>query len=253
MNSDFWDSIADYYEAEIFNVLKNDQKGIIQDKLTLYGEKGEIASDIGCGIGNFLPVLSNRFKKVFAVDFSAKCIARAQEELSHLSNITYLTEDLADPNVQLPKVNFALSVNSVITPSMKYRNLILDAICQHIKIGGYLVLVVPSLESAFYVDFRLIEWNLRDGMTQDSAIDYCVRAQKQSDNQRLHEGIVLIDDVETKHFLKEELMVLLKNRSMEPVEFEKIEYPWKTEYFSAPRWMKDPLPWDWLVIAKKVQ
>jgi hypothetical protein len=64
---------------------------------------------------------------------------------------------------------------------------------------------------------------------------------------------VVIDDVETKHFLKEELVVLLKNRGLETVEVGKIKYPWDTEYFSPPRWMKDPLPWDWLLVAKKVK
>jgi SAM-dependent methyltransferase len=253
MNRSYWENIADYYEAEIFNVLKNDPAGLLLSKIDRYGEGGKNASDIGCGIGNFLPELSSRFQKVFAVDISSKCIARAQEEYSHLPNVSYEVADLAASDAQLPKADFALCVNSIITPSLKHRNNMLNVICGHLQIEGHLILVVPSLESAFLSDFRLIELNLRNGLTPESAVELCLQTQKQTDNPRLHEGVVLIDDVETKHYLKEELVVLLQKRGMKIIEIEKIEYPWNTEYISPPRWMKDPLPWDWLCVAQKVK
>jgi ubiquinone/menaquinone biosynthesis C-methylase UbiE len=253
MDRSYWDSIADYYEVEIFNVLENDQAGLLLSKLNRYGITGESASDIGCGIGNFLPELSRRFQEVLAVDISSKCIARAQEEYSHLPNVSYKIADLAAPDVQLPKVDFALSVNSIITPSIKHRNNMLDELCRHLQVEGHLVLVVPSLESAFLSDFRLIELNLRNGMTSEAAVQVCLQTQKQTNNPRLHDGVVLIDDVETKHYLKEEVVVLLRKRGMKIIEIEKIEYPWKMEYISPPRWMKDPLPWDWLFVAQKVK
>lgn len=251
MDCDYWENLADYFEAEVFDVLENDRKGLLYKKLDKYGSEEKNACDIGCGIGNFLPGLSSRFKEVLAVDISSKCIARAQEEYSHLSNVSYKVADLAAQDARLPKADFALSVNSVITPVMEHRNNMLDVICSHLHVGGYLVLVVPSLESAFLADFRLIEWNLRNGMSAESAVQACLQIQKQTDNPRLSEGIVLINDVETKHYLKEELIILLQNRGMETIEIEKIEYPWKEEYIRAPRWMKDPLPWDWLFVAQK--
>lgn len=251
MDCDYWDNIADYFEADVFNVLQNDQKGILLEKLDQYGAKAKSASDIGCGIGNFLPELSSRFRDVLAVDISSKCIARAEAECSHLSNVSYMVADLAEQDVELPKVDFALSVNSVITPVMTDRNNMLDVMCSHLHEGGYLILVVPSLESVLLADFRLIEWNLKNGMSSDAAVETCLQIQKQTDNPRLCEGVVLLNDVETKHYLKEELMILLQQRGMKTIEFEKVEYPWKTEYIRAPRWMKEPLPWDWLCVAQK--
>jgi len=253
MSRDYWDSIADYFEAEIFDVLKNDRAGLLAGKLDKYGAREKRASDIGCGIGNFLPDLSTRFKKVIAVDISPKCIHRAQEEYSRLSNVSYLVTDLTKPAIRLPSVEFALCVNSLITPLMEPRNNMFDVVCGHLHEGGHLVLVVPSLESALLADFRLIDWNIRAGMTARDAVRSCLQVQKQTANPRLCEGIVLIDDVETKHYLKEELIILLQKRGMKIVEIEKIEYPWKTEYISPPRWMKEPLPWDWLFVAQKVK
>lgn len=253
MDRSYWESIADYYEAEVFDVLKNDRGGVLLNKLNRYGITGETASDIGCGIGNSLPELSSRFQEVLAVDISSKNIARAQDEYSHLPNVSYKIADLAASDVQLPKVDFSLCVNSIITPSLKHRNNMLDELCRHLQEEGHLILVVPSLESALLSDFRLIELNLRNGMTPESAVKVCIQSQKQTDNPRLNEGVVLIDDVETKHYLKEEVVVLLRTRGIEIIEIEKIEYSWKTEYISPPRWMKDPLPWDWLFVAQKVK
>ena len=41
-----------------------------------FGKKNQVATDIGCGIGHFLPMLSCRFRTVLALDISATCIAR---------------------------------------------------------------------------------------------------------------------------------------------------------------------------------
>ena len=34
---------------------------------------------------------------------------------------------------------------------------------------------------------------------------------------------------------------------------EKLEYAWDIEFFSPPKWMKDPFPWDWFFLAEKVK
>jgi len=253
MKRDFWNSIADDYEAEIFSVFENDQEGLVLSKLGRHGSTSKTASDLGCGIGNYLPSLSSIFKKVIAVDISRKCISRAQAVYSHLPNVSYMTVDLASPQVRLPKVDVALSVNSIITPSLAHRNRILDAACGHLKRNGHLLLVVPSLESALLANVRQIEWNLQSGISPGSAARAGFPADIRTSNRRLHEGILQIDGVETKHFLKDELFVLLKARGMAILNIEKIEYPWKTEFASPPRWMKHPFPWDWLCVAQNVK
>ena len=32
---------------------------------------------------------------------------------------------------------------------------------------------------------------------------------------------------------------------------EKIEYAWDADFEDAPKWMQDPYPWDWLIVARK--
>ena len=251
MNRAYWNAIADTYEADIFSVLKHDRGGQIAGKIRQYGSRRQTAIDVGCGIGHFLPLLSGLFRKIHAVDLSAKCIAKARSSYTRLTNVTFQIADLAARGIRLPRTDFALCVNSVITPSLACRNRILDVTCKHLRPGGHLVLVVPSLESALLTDFRLIECNLRHGQRPESAVRSGFRTPRRAGRSRLHEGILCIEQVETKHFLKEELLILLRNRGMHTLEIEKIEYPWNTEFTHAPRWMQAPYPWDWLFVARK--
>lgn len=253
MKREFWDRIVDDYEAEIFDVSSHDKAGLVASKVKQFGAAGNKASDIGCGIGNFLPALSSNFYEVMAVDISPKCIERARVEYSSLTNVTYRVADLSKPGVHLPMVDFSLAVNSIITPSLTRRSRILDTVCRQLRPGGHLVMVVPSLEAAFFTNFRLIEWNLRNGIAPSCVARAGFRVHRKTDSLRLHEGIVKIEDVPTKHYLQEELVVLLQNRGMEVRDIQKIEYPWKTEFVTPPRWMKAPFPWDWLCVAQKIQ
>jgi SAM-dependent methyltransferase len=243
--------MADRYEAEIFSVLEHDRSELIAGQVRRFGKKNQTASDIGCGIGHFLPLLSRQFRRVLALDISSRNIARARAAHAGLSNVVYRTVDLSAPGTRLPMADFALCVNSAISPSLAQRNRLIDVTCRHLRPGAHLVLVVPALESAWLADFRLIEWNLRDGLPPGRAVGSGFRAHRSANHPRAHEGVVRIDNVETKHFLKEEVMILLENRGLRTLEIEKIEYPWSSEFTSPPRWMKAPFPWDWLFVARK--
>jgi SAM-dependent methyltransferase len=252
MKRDYWEQMADNYETEIFDVSKNDRKRIVPEKINQYGAPNKTASDIGCGIGKFLPQLSENFQTVIAVDISPKCIAKARARNRALPNVHYFTVDLTSARACLPEVDVALSVNSIISPSLTRRARMLDAVRKHLRSSGYLILVVPSLESALFASARLIEWNMRSGISTEMAGRASFQNREGCRNRRVHEGIIPIGDVPTKHYLKEELVVLLRNHGMEVQETCKIEYSWRTEFLRPPSWMKDPLPWDWICVAQKV-
>jgi hypothetical protein len=64
-------------------------------------------------------------------------------------------------------------------------------------------------------------------------------------------GNTRIDGVLHKHYLKEELQLLLPKEGFIAEEFNKIEYDWTTEFLKPPKWLKEPGPWDWMVLARK--
>jgi hypothetical protein len=64
-------------------------------------------------------------------------------------------------------------------------------------------------------------------------------------------GIINCGGVATKHYLKEELICLAKRFGFKIKSTKKITYPWSTEFSNPPKWMKSPLPWDWLILLEK--
>jgi len=250
MDKSYWNRMGKNYRDEIFSVAESDKCRIIEKQLRKFSGPNKIAADFGCGIGGFLPLLSENFRKVYAIDFSASCLQKAKLLNGDLDNVSFHCADLTSPKLSIPKVDFILCVNAIITSSISKRIGILKNISAHLAKGGHLFLVVPSMESAFFTNYRLIEWNLDDGMSPSAAVLGGFDKTKPS-MAHLHQGIVEIDHVPTKHYVKEELAVLSENLNFEIVSVSKVEYDWDTEFDSPPSWMKSPYPWDWLVVAKR--
>ena len=251
MDEKYWDKAAADYDGEIFSVLANDRNGIIRSHIRRFGSAGSQACDFGCGVGKFLPVLAESFGHVYAVDLSEELLQQARQGCKSLHNVTYVKKDLSNARVKLAAVDFALSVNVAIMASARKRFGILGTIARHLRGSGHLLLVVPSLESALFADFRLIQWNIKSGMGYGKAIAASLDAGQIGPAGSLRQGIVEIDGVPTKHYLREELLVLFGDRPFDVLSIEKVEYSWKTEFELPPRWMKGPYPWDWAVLLRK--
>lgn len=116
------------------------------------------------------------------------------------------------------------------------------------KRGGHLLLVVPSLDSALLATFRHTQWNLRTGHDPGHA-----QRLAAGNTKGIEHGIVHLEGVPTKHYLREELEALHTARGFAVEAIEKIEYPWNTEFDNPPRWMREPYPWDWFVVARKAR
>jgi len=251
MDVAYWDEVAENYEREIFSVLEHDEENLIASRIEKYAAGTNTAADLGCGIGKFLPILSRSFGHVDAYDISEKCLQQARENYTELSNVAYIKADMSKKKVKIPKVDFILCVNSIIMPSISQRSRYFRAISSHLNNGGSLVLVVPSFESAIYSNIRLIEWNRRIGFGSGAAVMAVWNSNNKQKASHLQHGIVNIDHVPTKHYLREELYTVLWDLDFNVHEVVKIEYGWKTEFSNPPSWLKEPYPWDWLVTAQK--
>ncbi|RJQ45082.1 MAG: class I SAM-dependent methyltransferase [Nitrospiraceae bacterium] len=251
MDATYWNQVAENYTDEIFSVLEHDEENLIAARVEKFASDTGAASDLGCGIGKFLSLLSCNFRHVYAYDISEKCLEQARHNCTEFQNIDYLKVDLAKQTIKIPKVDLALCVNSIIMPSISQRLRYFSTIISHLIPGGHLILVVPSFESAIYSKIRLIEWNQRNGIGNGAAVMAVWNENNKQKASHLQQGIVNIDHVPTKHYLKEELFVLLKDLGLDIHEVLKIEYDWRTEFSDPPHWLKEPFPWDWLVTARK--
>jgi len=193
MNKDYWDGMAGAYEEEILSVLHSDQQGLIRQRVAKVASKNASVADIGCGIGHFLPLLSENFGKVFANDLSPELLKRAQKAHGQRANIEFLAGDISLVAKKLPRVDCVISVNALIASSLAVRERIFKAIATRLKPKGHLILVVPSLESMLLVDLRFLQWKRRTGVIPMKALRSTYPCDPQGDN-KARQGIIAIDE-----------------------------------------------------------
>jgi 2-polyprenyl-3-methyl-5-hydroxy-6-metoxy-1,4-benzoquinol methylase len=247
MNRTYWEKIAPDYDDEIFDVLENDKKAIIRSAIEKLASHNKTVIDIGCAIGKWLPVLSPAFKKVYAVDISAKNLKIAKNNYPQYKNIEYLRIDMSGKKTKILRCDFAICINAILSSSLKKRNTFFQSISSCIKKNGHIILVIPSLESYLFSGIVANQWKI-DKTLLEKKLSGKEALQKWNN---IKQGNADIDDVPTKHYLKEELILLLSQEGFVVENFQKIEYDWNTEFIKPPFWLKEPKPWDWMVIAKK--
>ena len=247
MKRAYWEKMAPSYGDEIFDVLHNDKKAHIRTVIEQHASKQKTVMDIGCAIGKWLPVLAPAFKKVIAVDISAKNLAIASALYPQYKNVEYLRADMSGRKTKVPACDFAICINAILTPDARDRNLFFQSLPACVKKGGRIVITVPSLES----------WLLTSVLQQQYKIDKrhfppVTRAKEAIRKwNNIRQGNADIDQVPHKHYLKEELEILLKEVGFTAEAFQKIEYGWDTEFLRPPQWLQQPGPWDWMVVARK--
>ncbi|MFT4548731.1 MAG: SAM-dependent methyltransferase [Verrucomicrobiales bacterium] len=251
MKEERWDAIADKYDDEVLSVFDHDRRGLVREKIKKYGSRALLASDLGCGLGKFLPLMASQFKQVHACDYSEGLLENARRTNSDLENVGFAKVDLIHGSVRLPKVDFTLCVNVLLTPILAERLSILKNMTRQLSRGGHLVLVVPSLESALYANARLVQWNLRSGVAEIHAESEGFRAEEPSGEEVARKGVVYAGDMKMKHFIREELTTIADGLRLDTVSVEKLEYRWDTEFKEPPGWMGEPFPWDWLAVFRK--
>jgi len=244
-----WNSIADNYDKEIFNVFKSDKKRKLKKYVMKYANKKNTAIDFGCGVGKALPLLSPLFKEIIGIDVSKKCIAIAKS--SPYKNVSFKEADLAAKKIDVPTVDFAFCCNVAMSDDINRNLRIVNNVLSALNKGGVAVFVLPSMESVTHSAMSLINWYQKEGIgmseiPSEEFNHFISRTPKQ-----VHEGIVNIDNVPTKHYLFTELYALFNTGNFSMQLLDRLEYGWDTEFESPPTWMQAPYPWDWVVEVKR--
>ncbi len=241
--------MASGYGEEIFDVLRHDKKGIIRSVIHTHAAAHKSVIDIGCAIGKWMPLLAPAFKKVYAVDISANNLRLAEERYSHYKNIRYIQADMSSlhKSYQGPKCDFGICINAILTPVAASRKRFFGALKNCIKKGGSLVLTIPSLESWFLTSIVQQAYNIDKSFFPDEK--NAKEALRKWNNIR--QGNADIDSVPHKHYLIEELQLLMMQAGFQITEIHKLEYDWSTEFHKSPNWLKQPGPWDWMLLARK--
>lgn len=247
MDSKHWDKISKNYNSEIFDVLKNDKSRIIKSWINEIASSKKTIGDFGCGIGKWLPTLSKQFMKVFAIDFSSANLKYNQKKFKNLKNISYLNIDMTKLQDGSYKFDAILCVAAILNAEHYKRKNFIQNIFSNLKTKGHLILVVPSHESAIFSEFISEKCNRKgEKSTKKTTVMF-----SKNEFINFRQGIVNIDKVPTKHYLKEELISTLNETGFQIIKIDKVEYPWSSEIENPPKTLKAPYPWDWVVMATK--
>lgn len=247
MNRNYWETIAPKYDTEIFDVLKNDTSGKIVQAIEKAAGKKKTVMDIGCAVGKWVPLLASKYKMVTATDISAVNLQIARERHRHFKNVEYIRMDMSAARLSVTPCDVAVCINAILTDNLNKRINFFKSLAMCVNKGGWLILVVPSLESKLYTNIIANRWNV-DGDHKEK-----IASSKKAFSlaKNIKQGVTDIDNVPTKHYLEEELQLLLSLEGFAVQQVEKINYTWKTEFNNPPKWLKGPYPWDWLCVARK--
>ncbi len=252
MDVNYWNAFAHEYDDMVIDALTYGRSHLISKTIERFASPDLTAADFGCGPGKLLPWLATKFKAVYGYDFSNKLLATAHKRCKGLANVIIRQADLSRPVDRIPMVDVAISLNAALMPDTDLRLNFLRGLASRIKPGGHLVMDVPSVESILYDAFRETEWYRKEGHSSRKA-EKMVDVSSLTRPRMLAQGVLYRGAEPTKHYLREELVVLVRDEmKLDLLDILKMEYDWKTEMEDEqmPDWMGEPLPWDWLVIAR---
>lgn len=243
-----WDKIGEHYNNQIFDVFKSDRNKILQRYFKKHANLRHTAIDFGCGTGKSFEYIAPVFKNIIAVDISRQLLSQAAQR--GYKNVSFKQLDLTRKNLSLPEVHFVFCCNVAMLPEIAKTHAMIANIKRVLKKNGTALVVLPSLDSVLYSAWRLIEVYKKEGVQVDD-IPEAEFAYFNASKRKIIEGIIHIDNVPTKHFMQPELEVVFRNAGLTITAIEKVEYNWDTELAEPPAWLKDPYPWDWLVVCKR--
>jgi SAM-dependent methyltransferase len=243
-----WNRIAPSYNDEIFDVFQSDKKKKLPRYFKKHAGLTKTAIDFGCGNGKSFPFIASLFKHILGLDISKSLLAQARAR--GYQNVDLQQADLTKKNLKLPSADFAFCCNVIMFPDIQKNYTMINNIHRSLKRGGTALLVLPSLDSAIFSSWRLIDLYRKEGVKPEDIPAHEFHYFK-GNKRDLIQGIVHIDSVPTKHYSQSELHVIFKESGFTITQVDKLEYDWNTELSNPPDWLKDPYPWDWLVECRK--
>lgn len=243
-----WNRIATSYDEEIFDVYKSDKFARVVHYLEKHKGKRKFVIDFGCGNGKSFSYLVPRFGNILGVDISDELLSRASQK--GFESVKLQQCDLTKEDIHLPPCDFAFCCNVIMFTDQVKNLQFLRNIRNSLKPGGKAIIILPSLDSALFTSWRMIDLYARDGIKPENIPAEEFHYNNQS-ALALFQGIIQIEGIPTKHYTESEIQVIFKDVGLEVTNIDKVEYDWNTELESPPKWLKDPYPWDWLVECKK--
>ncbi len=251
MKDKAWDEISTkkkYFENVLSPFSDDNAARIIRRAIGRFASKRRSVLELGCGIGLLVPFLSENFKRVYSTDYSQGMVNTAKRMNSKFKNVIYRRKDMRRLNYK-NHFNVIVTVNSIISPSVKQVNRVIGNIYDALKERGVLVGVLPSIEYALYAAMLVYERELKTNPTRAAVRK--TKAILDSKDYDFLLGFINEDGNRQKHFYEFEIEYRLRKAGFKKIRISKLYYSW--DAFGNPdAFFPDEKPiWDWLVVARK--
>jgi len=118
---------------------------MLRDTLAkLPGRKTMTVADLGCGAGDLLPFLAEKFGRVIALDYAPRTLARARQACRGLG-VEFRRRDLRDLTPLKNSLDVAVAVDSILGPRPADVDRVLVQIHASLVEGGLLIATFPAV------------------------------------------------------------------------------------------------------------
>jgi SAM-dependent methyltransferase len=248
--ADRWSGVAKSYETEFVDPYLPEVRNPLMKVLKrVAGDGTKTAADLGCGVGPLLPQLSQRFRRVFAVDFAAGMLARSRESCAGLNNIEFLQRELTDLTPLAGQVDVAVAVNSLVLPDVGELEAALRQIHTALRPGGRFLGIVPAMDAVHYFTMLLVDRARQAGMPT-------IQARKNAAHHAEHSlyefafGDFKYQGIEQHFWQPFEVKYRLRRAGFRRVRLKKVRLAWH-QFGCARDLGKKPPPWDWFFAARR--
>lgn len=230
-----WDRLAAAYESEVCDIFIRDRRQVIgrwlQARGLLRGQRTVL--DLGCGIGSFFKIYGRHFGRKTGTDHSRRMLQIAARRCRQVPGCHWQQADARRLPSALRDYADLVVCSNVIT-------FVLAAACRRAmhetvraaKPGGWLLLVLPALES------------------HDAVV--ALETGRPAVPRPRPTAIVRRDDRMQRFYTATGARQLAAGAGLRSITVRKVWYPWSDEGITRPPRGHEP-PWDWCVTARRPQ
>lgn len=239
----YWDAL-DNYNAEIVSLYHRAGANAVREALHTCLSPGARAADFGCGPGYWLPALAPA-AAIAAVDWSANMLAQARANAP--AQTVFHHVGLDDVALDAP-VDVALCLNALMPESHGHARDLLCNLGRQMAAGGALIVVLPAMESRFYV------WNMAHAHAawagkERKSLVRLIRTFPKTFNNPL--GYVKSGNHQVVKFWIAEEFEATVTRLLAPTDLRRFKVPvaW-TDFVAAADWqagLEPPWFWGWTI------